>query len=207
MPCCKTTDTWAKNLRTNAIGAEYKQYAVQLTRDIGCVTEKYHIFVNGVEIEHHALSYNPCSPLCCSGGIYEWEQDGHSFMLIYNNLSFTRAWGGFRLFIDGVDVNTGRDIKSYWQRRGIQVIFMGACFILLGIILSLIFHYALEFKGGAYAAGYGLVITGLVYCVTGVIACLRKFPEPRYNAFTDASYSSQDQRGVNVVWNTDCQHS
>lgn len=199
MPCFKTTDTWAKNLRTSTIGEEFKQYTIQLTRHIGCCAEIYQIFVNGRELEHHTLSYNPCSPLCCPGGVYEWDQDGHSFMLMYNSLSFTRAFGGYRLFIDGIDVNTGRDIKAYWRRRGMQIIFLGLCFILLGVVLSLIFRYAISTRGSPYYIGYGLVLAGVIYVIMGAIPFLRTYPQPRYGVFTDVSYSGPNSSVTNVV--------
>jgi len=200
MPCFKTTATWAKNLRTNTLqGQEFKQFTVQLTRDVGCCSEKYHIFVNGEEIEHHSLSYNPCSPLCCSGGSYEWEQEGHSFLLMYNNLSFTRAWAGFRLFIDGVDANTDRDFKAFWRRRGMQILFLGVCFVLVGIVLSLVFRFAIDNGHGPHWIGYGLFVTGLIYIVIGFIPILRKYNLPRYVMHTDVSYAGQNSATENIV--------
>lgn len=189
--CCKTTCTWAQNLK---VGPEYRQYTVQLIREIGCFCEDYRIYVNGHELDHHGLTYNPCSPLCCGGGQYEWEQDGHSFLLIYNSLSWTNYFGGFRLFIDGTDVNTGREFSSFWRRRGWQVVFAGLVMLLLGTTFSLIFHYAFSSKQRSWISiGYALVFAGLFYIFFGLIPILR-YRKPRYNRSATMEYVA------NTVW-------
>ncbi|EDO27281.1 predicted protein [Nematostella vectensis] len=168
-PCCKTTTTWVQNLK---IGQEYRQYTVQLLRGIGCCCEEYEIFVNGKVHEQHHLSYNPCSPLCCPGGSYEWQQDGHHFLLMYNSMSWTNSFGGYRLFINGIDVNTGREFSAFWRRRGWQAVFAGLLMIFLGVAWALIFHYLIK-SGETYIVGYSLVITGVIYIILGVIPLLR----------------------------------
>lgn len=186
--CCKTTSTWAQNLK---VGPEYRQYTVQLVRDIGCICEEYRIYVNGHEMDHHKLTYNPCSPLCFSGGQFEWEQDGHSFLIIYNSLSWTNYFGGFRLFIDGVDVNTGREFSSFWRRRGWQIVFAGLVMLLLGITLSLLSHYVMP-KGPAMifvSFGYALVITGVIYSFLGLIPVFR-YRKPRYDRSAAVEYTA-----------------
>lgn len=184
--CCKTTCTWAQNLK---VGPEYRQYTVQLIRAIGCFCEDYRIYVNGHEMDHHGLTYNPCSPLCFGGGQYEWEQDGHSFLLIYNSLSWTNYFGGFRLFIDGTDVNTGREFSSFWRRRGWQVIFAGFVMLCLGIALSLIFHYALSKSRPGISIGYAFVFAGVIYILFGLIPILR-YRKPRYDRSAAMEYTT-----------------
>lgn len=185
--CCKTTYTWAHNLK---VGPEYRQYTVQLVREIGCICEEYRIYVNGHEMDHHGLTYNPCSPVCCGGGQFEWEQDGHSFLLIYNVLSWTNNCGGFRLFIDGTDVNTGREFSSFWRRRGWQVVFAGLVMFLLGITLSLLCHYAMSKRIARYIIplGYALVTTGVVYALFGLIPVFR-YRKPRYDRSAAVEYT------------------
>jgi len=185
--CCKTTNTWAQNLK---VGPEYRQYTVQLIREIGCFCEDYRIYVNGHELERHGLTYNPCSPLCCGGGQYEWEQDGHSFLLVYNSLSWTNYFGGFRLFIDGTDVNTGREFSSFWRRRGWQVVFAGLVMLVLGMALSLIFHYAFSTTLRTWiSVGYALVFAGLFYVVLGLFPILR-YRKPKYARSATMEYVS-----------------
>jgi hypothetical protein len=186
MPCCKTTITWAPNLK---IGQEHKQYVVQLKRDIGFCSERYQIFVNDQPLEGYGLSYNPCSPLCCPGGSCEWDQDGHHFMLVFNSLSLTSAVGGFRLFVDDIDVNTGREFSAFWRRRGIQIIFLGLCFVLLGIVWSLIFRYLINNETRLYYVGYGFIVTGIIYLVLGLIPLFRYW-KPRSNQNERVQYTA-----------------
>ena len=187
--CCKTTCTWAQNLK---VGPEYRQYTVQLIREIGCFCEEYRVYVNGKELERHGLAYNPFSPLCCSGGQFNWEQDGHYFLLMYNSLSWTSYFGGFRLFIDGADVNTGREFSSFWRRRGWQVIFAGFVLLLLGTALSLIIHYALKPRKDAFLVfGYAFVISGVFYIILGLIPILR-YRKPLYNRSAAVEYTASN---------------
>ena len=133
-------------------------------------------------MEEHGLKYNPCAPLCCPGGEFEWEQDGHSFMLMFNSLSWTNFSGGFRLFIDGIDVNTGREFSAFWRRRGLQIVCVGLVFLLVGIALALTFHYALS--GPAQDVliffAYFAISSGLFDILWGLIPVIkyRKAPHP-----------------------------
>ena len=189
MGCRKTTSTWAQNLK---VGAEYRQYTVQLVRQIGCFCEEYRIYVNGKEMEEHGLKYNFCSPLCCTGGEFEWEQDGHSFMLVFNSLSWTNLSGGFRLFIDGIDVNTGREFSAFWRRRGWQIVFVGLVFLLLGIALALIFHYAFPSRQKyGVAVGYAFFFTGLFDIVWGLIPVI-KYRNSKYHRSVTVEYTSSN---------------
>lgn len=162
------------------MGIEFKQCIVQLKRRIGCFCEEYELFVNGEQLESHGLSYNPCSPLCCFGGEYEWEQDGHIFLLVYNSLSLTSTLGKYRLFIDGIDVNTGREYSAFWRRRGWQIMLMALISVLVGVAWSLVFRYA--FSGSSqrlYIVGYAFIVSGAVEFIYGLIPVL-KFRSPRY---------------------------
>ena len=137
-------------------------------------------------MEEHGLKYNPCSPLCCAGGQFEWEQDGHAFLLMFNSLSWTNCSGGFRLFIDGVDVNTGREFSAFWRRRGWQIMFVGLVVLLIGIALLLIFHfdYGIPF-------GYAFVFAGLFDILLGLIPVIRYW-KPRYPRPQTVEYRSSN---------------
>ena len=175
--CCTTTQTWVRNIK---IGSEFKQCTVQLRRQVGCFCEAYEIFVNGQQLESHGLTYNPCSPLCCPGGEFEWEQDGHIFLIAYNSLSLTSSFGKFRLFVDGIDANTGREYSAFWRRRGYQVMLLAMIFIIIGVAWSLIFRYAIHSgRQRIYIAGYGFIISGILELVIGLIPVL-KYRKPRY---------------------------
>jgi uncharacterized transporter YbjL len=97
---------------------------------------------------------------------------------MYNSLSFTNSWGGFRLFIDGIDVNTGREFSAFWRRKGLQVILLGVCFLLLGAGVIVVFLFAFYGDSVLEIIGYILALSGITYIVMGTIP-LMKFRNPR----------------------------
>ena len=209
MGCRKATSTWAQNLK---VGAEYRQYTVQLVRQIGCFNEEYRIYVNGQEIEEHGLSnsglkYKFFSPLCHASGEFEWEQDGHSFRLVLYALSLTTVRGEFRLFIDGIDVNSGREFSAFWRRRGWQIVSLGLVFLLLGITLALIFHYAVPSPQPLQRLGvsfsFTFIFAGLFDIVWGLIPVI-KYRKPR--KIIDLSPSNTHQKPCDVNgWSNQCE--
>lgn len=174
--CCTFTQTWVRNLK---IRDEYKQFTVQLRRQIGCYCEEYEIFVNGQQLESHGLSYNPCSPLCCPGGEYEWEQDGHVFLLTFNSLSFTRRRGNYRLFVDGIDVVTELEYSAFWRRRGYQFMVLALFLVVIGVAWTLVFRYVVDGSQRIHFFGYAIICGGIIAFVKGMIPVL-KFRNQRY---------------------------
>ena len=148
---------------------------------MGFCTETYRILVNGQEIDHK-LSPNPFSPLCLSGGVYGWEQDGHRFLIMFNNLALIRELTGYRLFIDGIEVETGLEFRAFWRRRGLQFVLVGLLIMIIGAVATLLFRFAIKVtnKGMIYG-GYGVIGVGAVYIFLGVIPFLRKYNETRYS--------------------------
>ena len=170
MPFCRTTSTWATNI---SVGEEAvrKQYVVQLKRDVNCCEDKYKLFVENEEREND-LRDNPCSPLCCSGGTYRWQEHGHEFKLVYNALSLTGVVGKHRLFVDDIDCNTGREFGEFFRRRGYQFIAFGFLVLLLGVIWAAIFRFLVS-SSRVSVIGYAFIISGLFWMVTGVIPVVR----------------------------------
>lgn len=184
--CCKKINTWVQTL---TVGQEYKQYTIQLVREMaGCLNEKYSLYVNGQEL-NHCMEYNPCSPLCFSGGQYSWDQDGHSFLLVYNTLSFTSAAGKYRLFIDGIDVNTNREFSSFWRRRGFQVMVLASVIILIGALWMLIFRFVVGSPDAA-VFGVAIIVTGLIECIVG-LAAIVKYRNPMFDRPSTVEYQSR----------------
>ena len=183
MPCSTTITTWVKTLR---VGLDNRQYTVQLNREIGCCNEAYRIFVNDREIEDHQLTYNIWSPLCGAGGQFEFGQDGHTFLLMYNSLSW-RKYGEFRLFIDGIDVDSGREFSAFWRRRGGWYIVFGLVLLILGIVLFLVFHFTLSMEKSLSLLRLtaGLAVAGIVEIIIGIIPIL-KYRRPRHSEWTRA---------------------
>lgn len=180
MACCKRTHSWGTSL-VGRDGAP-TQYSVQLGREPdGCTAERYRILVNNQEIPHQ-LTTNFFSPLCGSGGAYEWVQDGHSFMLIYNSLGLFRSMRGFRLFIDGIDVGTGLQFRAFFRQRGFQFVLAGLCALIMGLgtTLAPLFMEREILGGFAIYFGYGLLAWGAVHLFMGAISFARRYAEPRY---------------------------
>ncbi|XP_028395769.1 uncharacterized protein LOC114519791 [Dendronephthya gigantea] len=169
MPFCRTTSTWATNIATEDEGR--RQYVVQLKRDVNCCEDKYKLFVDNEEKEND-LTDNPCSPLCCKGGSYQWQDHGHEFNLVYNALSLTGVVGKHRLFIDDVDCNTGREFGEFFRRRGYQFIVFGFLILLAGVIWASIFRFIIH-SSSVSVVGYAFIIAGLIWMITGIIPVLR----------------------------------
>ena len=132
------------------------------------------------------MEYNPCSPLCLPGGEYAWEQDGHSFHLIYNALSFTSGAGKHRLFVDAIDVNTNREFSSFWCRRGFQVMVLASVIILIGALWILIFRFVARSPNAA-VFGVAIIVTGIIECIIGLIAIV-KYRNPMFDRSSTVEY-------------------
>ncbi|CAB3991415.1 Hypothetical predicted protein [Paramuricea clavata] len=169
MPFCQITSTWATNISTEDEGC--KQYVVQLKRDVNCCEDKYKLFVDNEEREND-LTDNPCSPLCCKGGSYRWQDHGHEFHLVYNALSLTGVVGKHRLFIDDADCNTGREFGEYFRRRGYQFVVFGFLILLAGVIWASVFRFLLH-SAPVSIVGYGFIGAGLTWMITGIIPVIR----------------------------------
>lgn len=181
MSLCDTrTQTWIRNIK---IGTEFKQYTVQLVRLQGCVGEEYQIFVNDQQLESHGLTFNPCSPLCCSGGEFEWKQDGHTFLLTYYSrrvLAMNARYGKFRLFVDGIDVNTNEEYSAFWRKSGYIKMVVAAIIFIIGVAWFLIFRYAVHSHyQRIYIIAYAFAFAGILHFIKGIIEVL-KFRKPRY---------------------------
>lgn len=196
MPCFSTTNTWFVTPQARSFlgegfqaNAPPKQYTIQLNRDFDCCHEQYQIIVNNQPLQH-TLTCNIWSPLCCPGGDFGWEQDGHQFLLMYNSIGLLRTMKGFRLFVDGIDVESGLEFRAFWRSRGLQFVFFGLAFLIIGAILTCLFYFVIS-RGTRqlFVVGVGLMGAGSVYVVMGLIPILRKYDSARYQHGT-AIYNS-----------------
>ena len=131
MGCSEIEEIWTPNIK---VGHDFVPYTVRLERRfVCCGREVKNLFINGKEVYDHGLS-DHCywwSPLSTSGGRYEWQEHGHTFLLVYNVLSCACA-KDHRLFVDGFDVITGHEFSDYWRCRGWLFLLCGAFLLLLG---------------------------------------------------------------------------
>lgn len=196
MPFCRTTSTWATNISTE--DDSRRQYVVQLKRDVNCCEDKYKLFVDNEEREND-LTDNPCSPLCCKGGSYQWQDHGHEFNLVYNALSLTGVVGKHRLFIDDADCNTGREFGEYFRRRGYQFIVFGFLILLAGVIWASVFRFLLK-SSSVSVVGYAFIIAGLVWMITGIIPVLRyRNNKPSYSQAPAVHYDAECPKDEGVL--------
>ena len=183
MPFCfKTrTTTWEKSI---GVGLDRRQYTVELIRQIGCCGEAYRLFVNSQELRDHDLTYNKCSPLCGAGGQFEFEQDGHVFLVMYNSLSW-RRFGEFHLFIDGIDVDSEREFSAFWRRYGWRRISLGLVLVFFGIVLFLVLHFnlPLHLSLSLVRLPLAFAIAGIVNIIIGITIIL-KYRRPRYSGLS-----------------------
>ena len=180
----KETETWRPHI---TVRGENKQYYVTLGRRISLLgTEKNELHINGEMVEH-GLVHNRFSPICGAGGEYEWEIEGHKFLLVFNVLSCRRL-NDHRLFVDGIDVHTGLEYSAYWKRRGFLSFIIGGVFILAAIAFVVLVPFPMDLRF-RIAQGAVLAVIGLPYCLAGLIVIL-KHGKPRYEeTFTTADQS------------------
>lgn len=176
MPFFSTNNTWFVTVQSIA---GPKKYTVQLSRHLGCCQEHYQILVNNQPLQH-TLKCNLFSPLCCPGGDFGWDQDGHHFLFMQNCLTTTRTQG-VRLFVDGVDVESGLEFSVFWRRRGQEFFSIGLALASIGVILALLFYFNISpGKGKVYFVGISLVVCGFVSALLGLIAIFRKHDFSRH---------------------------
>lgn len=172
MPGCSITQTWVTNIENIQ-----KQYTIKLLAHVQCCATRMiiQIFVNGEEIQHELID-NPCSPLCGETGRYQWQMSGHNFLLMGNN-TLTWSHKKYRLFIDGIDCNTGMEFSAFWRKRGWIFSFLGAVMMILGVI-GLVFIFIYEhYQDSVLRPAITFIVIGGMLLIFGLITVL-KFRKP-----------------------------
>lgn len=132
MPSCREkVEIWSPNIK---VGDTYMQYNVTLERHFVCFgQEKKYLFINDRQIYDFGLATNFNSrKMWAPPSHYEWNENGHSFLLVFNPLSCSLR-KDHRLFVDGIDVRTGHEFSNFWRFRGHLFMFWGALLLLIGI--------------------------------------------------------------------------
>lgn len=167
--CCKTAKVWRAR-----ISLQRKDYKIRLVRNLnenrccGCC-EQYKVIVNKRQVEH-SIKYTPCSLLCGYGRHYEyeWKQDGHTFLFVLNTASFTSPSGKHRLYVNGIDVSSGKEYSEFWNRRGWHLAYIGLFVIVLTFITT---SYLIDACGMAVTKG--LVTSAYVqHCKLVFLFCM-----------------------------------
>lgn len=166
MGYCQLTQTWMPNIG--------KPYVVRLeSRQVKCCSEERELFINDTKVEAFDMrqAICSCSPLCGPNVSYAWEEHGHRFLLQFNSLVCCSNQY-YRLFVDGVDVNTGLGYSAYFRRQGhIRWVAALIFFLLLGggIALVVLLRNGLGQLWIPINAGYWF----LFFLVTGTIAVVK----------------------------------
>lgn len=131
MKCCKEKiEVWSPNIK---VGDTYMQYPVKLERHfVCCGQETKNLFINEKQVYDHGLASCSSRQLCAPPSYHKWQEYGHSFLLVFNPLSWA-CHKDHRLFVDGVDVGTGREFSDYWRYRGRLALICGVVFLLIGV--------------------------------------------------------------------------
>lgn len=180
MPCWTTTSTWAPNIQ---VGLDTKQYVVELKRDVSCCNVDYQIFINGQELQDHGLFYSICGHLNSPGGSYEWEEQGHHFHLMHDVHLSRRTYNKyFRLFVDGIDVDTGLEFTAYWRRKAILLSALGCVLVFLAalayILVFVVFKVNVRYLASSMGGANFLFCIGVAYVIMALII-FKKYTQQR----------------------------
>jgi hypothetical protein len=117
-------------------------------------------------------------------------------MLMFNGLSFKKVMGDFRLFVDGIDVDTGKEFSAFWRRAGLHWAIVGFLMILLGALIYVIVFVILDTslnRLGSMTGANWLIGVGVFYIIMAVILFVR-YRRPR--AYPSATVDNQPFRTV-----------
>lgn len=107
------------------------------------------------------------------GGSYEWKQDGHSFFLILDSLSYDCDCSGkYRLFINGIDVETSREFSSVWRRKGLKMLIIGII-VMTFMIFKIDSKYFPSLAGINFMAGFG------IFQIVSAVVLLSRYSKPK----------------------------
>ncbi len=130
--CCSLRRSW--KLHLEVVGDEGKierqPYHIEIVSEGGCFSGSHHLKVNK-EPRENAIYDNLCSPLCCSGGIHEWEDLGHFFRLELPSLYIRDS-----LYVDGLEVETKKENSATWVDQFMVFLVFGALIFVAGVILT-----------------------------------------------------------------------
>lgn len=192
------SSAWVINMKSDK---GTKQYVVQLQQTSCCGTY-YRLLVNGQEIQEHGLKLCNCYH-SSSGRSYEWDEYGHHFHLMYDGFAVTKGNQQpkyFRLFVDGVDVDTGLEFTAYWRRKAKILLIVGSVFIfifalvyILAIVLFI--HFNVPLVHLASMVGVTVLLGFGVAFVVIALIILKKYIKPR-------SGDVQTTQPSRVIWRT-----
>lgn len=172
--CCAKHRDW--NLQIEVISEvgkiEQNPYQVEVDSDpkevcCCCCDNGVHILrVNGEEFDER-LYDNPCFPLCCSGGDFEWQEKGHYFRLELSSLFIHDG-----LYVDGKEVNSRRLNTSEWKCQFAVWLILGIVLTVTGAIFIIIDESKCCWAGFLYL-GISCCVVGVLTMIPGILGCYK----------------------------------
>lgn len=172
--CCRKHRDW--NLVTQIVSEEGKienhPYHVEVESDptemcCCCCDNGVHILrVNSEEFEER-LYDNPCFPLCCSGGDFEWQENGHYFRLELPSLFIHDG-----LYVDGKEVNSRRLNTAEWKCQFTVWLVLGIIMMILGAVFIILDESECCWEGFLYL-GISSCVVGALTVIPGMLGCYK----------------------------------
>lgn len=167
--CCSSRRAW--KLHLEVIGDEGKierqPYLVELVSKDGCCNSgEYHLKINN-EIRKNTVYDNLCSPLCCSGGAHEWEENGHFFRVELPSLYIKD-----NLYVDGYEVKLKRDNASTWLCQFAVFLIFGALIFIGGVVMTALSPETIGWSSSRYF-GFSCLGVGVLTMLPGIIGLAR----------------------------------
>ncbi len=166
--CCSLRRSW--KLHLEVVGdegrIERQPYLVELISEGGCGNGAHYLKINK-EQRQNPIYDNLCSPLCCKGGIYEWEDKGHFFRLELPSLYIRDS-----LYVDGCEVETKKDNASSWVDQFLVFLIFGVLIFIGGVVLTALSPETVGWSSSRYF-GISCLAVGFLTMLPAVIGLAR----------------------------------
>lgn len=167
--CCSSRRSW--KLHLEVVGdegkIERKPYKVELVSKNGCCSNGEYVLVINEDVRKAQIYDNLCSPLCCSGGVHEWEDKGHFFRVELPSL-FIKD----NLYVDGYEVKSKRDNASAWLCQFAIFLIFGGLIFIAGVVMTALSPETIGWDSSRYF-GISCLGVGFLTMFPGVIGLAR----------------------------------
>lgn len=131
------------------------------------------------------------------GGSYEWEQDGHRFLLMIDRVSLQDWSGKYRLFVNGIDVESGREFSSLWRRKARILLLFGLIPVIVFTLIHVLIYVVFKpnINPGSFAAFYWITACG-IFCIIAAIILFVKYSTPKASPSAVLDYKADQAKVV-----------
>lgn len=167
--CCSSRRSW--KLHLEVVGdegkIERKPYKVEIHSKDRCCSNGEYVLVINDDVRKSQIYDNLCSPLCCKGGLHEWEDKGHFFRVELPSL-FIKD----NLYVDGYDVKSKRDNASTWLCQFAVFLVFGALILVGGVVMTALSPETIGWASSRYF-GISCLAVGFLTMLPGIIGLAR----------------------------------